>query len=93
MEVIVQCKCCGKEIVAKSVYRMFCDSKCYEKFRWQRIKHTAQNSSTERSLECRFGIPGIECWKKNCSKCGWNPEVAAQRLEKILEKREENYGK
>lgn len=81
--VIVQCKYCGKEIVAKSVYRQYCDSKCYEKFRWQRIKHTKPNSSTEESLVCRFGISGIECPKKNCSKCGWNPEVYERRLAKI----------
>lgn len=28
----------------------------------------------------------VECPKKECSKCGWNPEVAEARLEAIKAK-------
>ena len=28
----------------------------------------------------------VLCMKKNCSKCGWNPEVAQARLDAIIEK-------
>jgi hypothetical protein len=30
---------------------------------------------------------GLTCREKNCYHCGWNPKVAAWRLEKIVEKR------
>ena len=26
---------------------------------------------------------GVLCWRMDCSKCGWNPEVAFERKEKI----------
>lgn len=28
----------------------------------------------------------VECERKKCSECGWNPEVAKARLEAIIEK-------
>lgn len=28
----------------------------------------------------------VECEKKQCDKCGWNPEVAQARLEAIIAK-------
>ncbi len=31
----------------------------------------------------------VECEKKTCSKCGWNPEAAQARLEAFLKKLEE----
>lgn len=31
----------------------------------------------------------VECEKKKCSECGWNPEVAKARLEAIIEKMKE----
>jgi hypothetical protein len=29
----------------------------------------------------------LECGVKNCKRCGWNPEVAKKRMDKILWKR------
>ena len=34
---------------------------------------------------CHFVPKGVQCDKKECHKCGWNPEVAEARLEKIRE--------
>lgn len=31
----------------------------------------------------------VECEKKKCATCGWNPEVAKARLESIIEKMKE----
>lgn len=28
----------------------------------------------------------VECERKKCSECGWNPEVAQKRLEAIIAK-------
>lgn len=91
--VIVQCKYCGKEIDAMRTSRQYCDSRCYEKYRWKHnvLKHKVL--AIDEDLVCLLGVAGIECDKKQCSKCGWNPEVAARRLEKFRAKREEQYGK
>jgi hypothetical protein len=37
--------------------------------------------------QCPYAPAGaVECERKQCEKCGWNPEVAAARLEAIIEK-------
>lgn len=40
--------------------------------------------------KCDFNPVGVQCERKECSKCGWNPEVAQARLEAI---KAELYGK
>lgn len=35
--------------------------------------------------KCNFN-DYVECEKKKCSECGWNPEVAPARLETIIAK-------
>lgn len=42
----------------------------------------------ERKQECPYNKEAL-CLpsKRQCDTCGWNPEVAKQRLEKILEQR------
>lgn len=34
----------------------------------------------------------VQCEKKECDKCGWNPEVAQARMEDILRRRAEELG-
>lgn len=34
--------------------------------------------------ECVFHPVAIECYKRDCINCGWNPVVAKARLEKFL---------
>ena len=29
------------------------------------------------------------CWKPECHKCGWNPEVSERRIAKLKEERNE----
>lgn len=31
----------------------------------------------------------VECERKKCSECGWNPEVAKARMKEILAKMQE----
>ena len=34
---------------------------------------------------CIFRVNGVECslWNRNCSTCGWNPDVEKQRISDI----------
>ena len=43
---------------------------------------------------CRFQPEAVHCiLPRDCEKCGWNPQVAQQRLEAVREKltKEEKY--
>lgn len=44
---------------------------------------------------CPHSPAGVWCERKQCTKCGWNPEVANARLEAIIAKmaeEEESHG-
>ena len=37
--------------------------------------------------DCKFAPAGsVQCERRECAKCGWNPEVAKARLDEIIEK-------
>ena len=38
-----------------------------------------------KNKDCPYNN-ALECSVKNCTRCGWNPEVAQRRLDKILGK-------
>lgn len=38
--------------------------------------------------KCRFGYKNISCTDRDCTHCGWNPEVAQKRSEKARKKME-----
>jgi hypothetical protein len=41
-------------------------------------------STTDESLwQCPYQR-NVECSCRNCDRCGWNPEVAKARLDKIM---------
>ena len=44
-------------------------------------------SASKSTLTCKYACNvGCAYDGSRCDKCGWNPEVAARRLEKIYEK-------
>lgn len=81
----IKCKCCGNEFTAKSEYRKYCNAECYEKY--YRIK----KEPLPAGALCRFN-KGVVCEKCSCESCGWNPEVAEKRNDKIRAEMEEKYG-
>ena len=40
---------------------------------------------------CRFNKE-VNCTEKRCAKCGWNPDVAKKRSEKIREEMKKHDG-
>ena len=81
----IKCKCCGKEFLAKSEYRRYCNADCYDRH------HKVESAPIPKSLACRFA-DGVVCEKRSCEACGWNPAVAKERLAKFHEKMEAIYG-
>ena len=87
---IVNCIECGARIETKHKGRLYCNQLCQEKYRWRK----RQKPTHEREGRmCRFGNEGLVCDQIGCDSCGWNPEVAARRIEKIREERREKHGK
>lgn len=68
------CVRCGKKgIDGSGGSRLYCSEKCRRADKYQ------------KEIPCRFN-EGVWCADKACEKCGWNPAVAKERLEKIRER-------
>lgn len=86
------CAECGKvvQVRYKSLTQKFCSRYCslkhHNKTRsgtfWNDYKEPADN--TIPTGECIFQPESIECYRRNCINCGWNPVVAKARLDKIM---------
>ena len=86
---VVKCMNCGKAFTTENPNQLCCDKKCYDKFRYSQRRKTQY---LEECLPCKFGVQGVACNRKGCSKCGWNPEVSKRRLDKIRANMEAQYG-
>ena len=73
------CLNCGAEITSDRE-KKFCSPRCNKTF-WQRKKRYEEKGVP-------FGVciinEGVECYRHNCTTCGWNPIVARQRLAVII---------
>lgn len=88
------CKECGqvKQVRRKQELRTFCSVSCASKFNRRNYTHNIDTSypwkraKGNRSWICRYNPEGCACEDRNCSECGWNPEVAERRLKEFEEK-------
>lgn len=90
-----KCKNCGKVLYAKykSVMRETCSYKCAGEWQWKgnRKKRNAEEDfdpdiewkQNNGKWVCPYAND-VSCFAINCKKCGWNPEVAKERMEKYL---------
>lgn len=74
------CLTCGAEFTSPSIDAKYCSYRCSARRNW--IEGRPQN--TEEQFECPNNS-GVICSKKECNRCGWNPDVATARSLKILE--------
>ena len=74
------CVNCGKVVKVQRKWQLktFCSKSCAVAYRYK-VKYEQQGGS------CIYHPVGVICYRQECSKCGWNPEVAQARLEKIME--------
>lgn len=77
------CPVCGKvtEVKKKNQVRTYCSRRCVSMSREARRKDVG----LEVEMPCIFQPESIMCGKRECDKCGWNPKVAQERLERIGE--------
>lgn len=82
------CEYCGQPILMEG--QRFCSQSCAAKARWG-VKHVVVDESYEwekaiGSLwKCRYQ-GHVMCSDRDCTNCGWNPEVAAARSAEIRRK-------
>lgn len=76
------CLTCGKEYTAKAPHQKFCSVLCQSR---SRSEYFAQRHKKPRMFDfpCLYNAE-IVCEVQKCGSCGWNPEVAKARLEKIM---------
>lgn len=82
------CEYCGKEMTVrlkKEVHR-FCSRSCVGKATMRRLHPERKTESNYKPHVCHYN-EGVYCCRNNCSGCGWHPQVAEDRMKKILQER------
>lgn len=83
---VARCAYCG-ETTVKRAGRKYCSWECYIRNRAQNAGRTPSHQKKEQWLDsCQYN-EGISCFPVgDCTQCGWNPNVARKRLDRILAK-------
>ncbi len=91
------CRYCGTVRYVRTLHevREFCNRSCAAKAREickaEKKAAKEEDNKTEyviRLNECVFQPESIECTRRNCINCGWNPVVAKARLNAIMKRYE-----
>lgn len=72
------CAWCGRLFTPVRSSHLHCSKDCYAA-----ATYTASKKPVSAELACPYN-ENLICAKHNCSKCGWNPEVAEARLAAIV---------
>lgn len=77
------CIACGTKGIDNSAgqKKKYCSIECANKARYHK--------KAAIEMDCKFNR-GVGCLVQDCEKCGWNPEVAKIRLEKIKKELQED---
>ena len=83
------CPVCGKvkQVEREHQVRTYCSKSCAQVAVAQRNREINAVCITG---ECIFQPETVECYKRTCSKCGWNPVVAKARIDAYLKKRQQS---
>lgn len=80
---IVTCENCGVKFEARSSNAKYCSYRCSgQKYYERKLKKQKEHKSKECPNN-RWVVCDNQC---NCAHCGWNPEVAQRRSEKLFGK-------
>ena len=74
---VKSCENCGKQFETNYEHTRYCGYFCYCQAKRRRTKEARDNCHCPHNTE-------VICLDKKCEACGWNPEVAQRRLDKIL---------
>lgn len=74
---VKSCENCGKQFESNYEHKRYCGYFCYCQAKRRRTKEARDNCHCPHNTE-------VICLDKKCDTCGWNPEVAQNRMEKIM---------
>lgn len=81
------CPICGvtKSVTRRADVRIYCGKSCASTAREmaKHIERDEEQRTGHREGECIYQPESIICFERECDKCGWNPTVAKERLERI----------
>lgn len=72
----VICENCGKEFESRVYNAKHCCRRCANQ------RHKA-NRQAPRTFQCPHNHE-VTCEKRQCDCCGWNPDVAQRRMDKLM---------
>lgn len=77
------CPVCGKVTQVEHPYevRTFCGKACAAKAREGRHRIQREDNVVR---DCIYQPESIDCERRQCATCGWNPEVAKARFEAFV---------
>lgn len=77
------CAYCGKvtQVERRNGLQIYCSKSCAAKARNERRVKIDRPTNGE----CIYQPESINCDRRKCSTCGWNPDVAKARLEAFIE--------
>ena len=78
------CAWCSRPFLPVRGTQRYCCSTCCEAHHY-----TAKNKPIPKELQCPHN-EHLVCEVHSCSRCGWNPVVAKQRLAAIIAKMKED---
>ena len=73
---IVKCATCGKEVEGRIHNAKYCSKRCAN------LRANARKSRTN-TFQCPHNHE-VTCTVQKCRACGWNPDVAQRRMEKLM---------
>ena len=77
---VFKCVVCGKLGVSNRLGRLYCSQKCGV------AAYRRKNNQGAYSPEyiCNYN-EGVKCTRQSCAGCGWNPDVAKERMGMLVE--------
>ena len=76
----------------KDKVRLYKQRHLEKKAREEELKGEGMNHKQKDKNGCIFRPFGVQCYEQDaahCRKCGWNPDVEAERIAKIMERQDE----
>ena len=82
------CLLCGAEFVKTRPDKKYCTRRCTMIANDRATRARAKARIEAVGTDCPYNV-AIDCYEHKCNSCGWNPRVAKERTEKILQKMED----
>ena len=76
---IATCPQCGTKFPKTRIDKIYCSKKCRAILKNREMRAAKKEESVELLTGCPYN-EALECTKRQCDSCGWNPVVAERRL-------------